>query len=131
MSGQLAEPSRIVDASVTCYYADDPDRPDCEHRAVLAYGPIALCAYCNTRRSTVGKGMVGRTLVRGRSWTALLAVEAAARRLRAAEAELSDAVAEARSKGHSWGELGRSIGLSRQAVQQRFSHTNGDLGGPQ
>lgn len=129
MSGQLAEPSRTLDAFVTCRYTGDPDRPDCEHRAVVAYGRIALCAYCTTRRSTVGKGMVGRTLVQGRSWTALLAVEAAVDRLRAAEAELTDAVAEARSKGHSWGELGRSIGVSRQAAQQRFSQTSRDLGG--
>lgn len=121
--------STNLDAYVTCWYAADPDRPDCEHRAVVAYGPVALCAYCTTRRSSVGKGMVGRTLVRGRTWRGLLAVEAAAGRLRAAEAELNDAVAAARREGHSWGELGRSIGISRQAAHQRFSHPTGDLGG--
>lgn len=49
--------------------------------------------------------------------------------MRAAEAELTDAVAAARSKGHSWGELGRSIGITREVAQQRFSQTIGDLGG--
>lgn len=67
MSGQLVEPSRNLDAFVTWWYAGDPGRPGCEHWAVVAYGTIALCAHCITRRSTVGKGMAARTPVRGPS----------------------------------------------------------------
>jgi hypothetical protein len=120
MRGQPAPASRKVDAYVVCNYAGDPQRPDCQHRAVVAYGPVALCADCDRRRSTVGKGMVGRSLVRGRSWSALLAAEAAAGRLADAEAALVEAVSAARAHGHSWGELAIALGVSRQAAQQRF-----------
>ena len=120
MSGHPAGASRGVDTFVTCWYAQDPSRPDCEHRAVVAYGTIALCASCDKLRSTVGKGMVGRILIRGRSWSALLAVEAAVANLRDAQAALAEAVGTARMRGHSWGELATAIGVSRQAVQQRF-----------
>ena len=44
----MSNPSRRVDALVTCCYADDPAlRPHCEHRAVVAYGPMALCRSCD------------------------------------------------------------------------------------
>ena len=49
--------SRRVDSPLTCEYDGAPRRPECEHIAVVAYGPIALCASCNLRRSTVGKGI--------------------------------------------------------------------------
>lgn len=113
--------SRSVDAGVTCYYAGDPARrPACDHRAVVAYGAIALCRSCDARRSTVGKGIVGRSLVRGCDRRALAAVETAVGRLRAAEEELAHSVAAARHLGHSWGELGPALGVTRQAAQQRF-----------
>jgi len=54
--------SRRVDSPLTCEYDGDPRRPECEHIAVVAYGPIALCASCNLRRSTVGKGISPRWL---------------------------------------------------------------------
>ncbi|HYR61065.1 MAG TPA: hypothetical protein VET24_00275 [Actinomycetota bacterium] len=113
--------SSPVDDPAICYYAGDPARrPDCEHRAVVAYGAVALCRRCDARRSTVGKGIVGRSLVRGRDWNALAAVETAVGRVRAAEEELADSVAAARRLGHSWGELGTALGVTRQAAQQRF-----------
>ncbi len=116
--------SRSVDAGATCYYADDPARrPDCEHRAVVAYGAVSLCPSCDARRSTVGKGIVGRSLVGGSDWSALEAVEAAADRIRAAEEQLAAAVASARRLGHSWSELGAALGVTRQAAQQRFGGT--------
>lgn len=41
-----------------CYFLSRPDqRPDCEHLAVVRYGPTALCPDCDRRRSAVGKGM--------------------------------------------------------------------------
>ena len=116
--------SRSVDASASCYYAGDPARrPDCEHRAVVAYGAVSLCRSCDARRSTVGKGIVGHSLVGGRDWSALEGVEAAADRIRAAEEQLAAAVASARRLGHSWSELGAALGVTRQAAQQRFGST--------
>jgi hypothetical protein len=116
--------SRPVDAGAICYYAGDPARrPDCDHRAVVAYGTVSLCGSCDARRSTVGKGMVSRSLVHGRDWGALVAVETAVGRLRAAEEELADSVAAARHLGHSWGALGAALGVTRQAAQQRFGST--------
>jgi hypothetical protein len=119
----LAETSRSLDARRRCYYAGDPTRrPDCEGWATTAYGPVALCPSCDARRSTVGKGVVARSLVTGASWSALETVEAAVGRLRAAEDQLVDAVVSARRLGHSWSELGNALGVSRQAAQQRFGH---------
>ena len=113
--------SRGADTCATCHYAGDPvRRPDCEHQAVVVYGAVALCRSCDTRRSTVGKGLVGRSLVHGRDWRALEAIEAAAGQLRAAEDQVVRTVAAARRLGHSWGELGTALGVSRQAAQQRF-----------
>ena len=118
----MREASTHVDARTTCRYADDPVlRPDCEHRAVVAYGPMALCSSCDARRSTMGKGMVGRSLVHGRDWSALEAVETAVGQLATAEEQLAGAVVAARRFGHSWGELGVALGVTRQAAQQRFS----------
>jgi len=118
----MREASTHVDARTTCRYADDPVlRPDCEHRAVVAYGPMALCSSCDARRSTMGKGMVGRSLVHGRDWSALEAVETAVGQLATAEEQLAGAVVAARRLGHSWGELGVALGVTRQAAQQRFS----------
>jgi hypothetical protein len=47
---------------------------------------VALCRSCDARRSTVGKGIAGRSLVHGRDWSALEAIEAAVGQLAAAEA---------------------------------------------
>ncbi len=88
--------SSHVDAHATCCYADDPIlRPHCEHRAVVAYGPMALCRSCDARRSTMGKGIAGRSLVHGRDWSALETLEAAVAQLRAAEEQLAGAVVAA------------------------------------
>lgn len=43
-----------------CHYASKPSlRPACQHIAVIRYGKIALCANCDSERSTVGKGVKG------------------------------------------------------------------------
>lgn len=51
---------------------------------------------------------------------ALARVEERAEGLRAAEGALAEAVAEARDDGATWAEVGRVLGVSRQAAQQRF-----------
>ncbi|HEY4865422.1 MAG TPA: hypothetical protein VIK45_07915 [Candidatus Dormibacteraeota bacterium] len=113
--------SRRVDSPLTCEYDGDPRRPECEHIAVVAYGPIALCASCNLRRSTVGKGISPRWLEPpAPQREALLIVESARQQLGQAEARLTAAVAAARSLGCSWSHLGGALATSRQAAQQRF-----------
>jgi hypothetical protein len=42
------------------------------------------------------------------------------RDLKVAELRLRHQVAEARRAGHSWAVIGASLGISRQAAQQRF-----------
>ncbi|HWD07817.1 MAG TPA: hypothetical protein VHA57_01860 [Actinomycetota bacterium] len=113
--------SRRLDTWPVCFYADRPDRrPECQHRAVVAYDTVKLCADCDARRSTLGKGVAPRSLVPGRDWSALAAVEVAVVRLAAAEAELAGAVEHARRSGLSWGMLGAALGITRQAAQQRY-----------
>jgi hypothetical protein len=73
----------------------------------------------------MGKGMVGRSLVHGRDWSALEAVETAVGQLATAEEKLAGAVVAARRLGHSWGELGVALGVTRQAAQQRFGKSAG------
>jgi hypothetical protein len=50
----------------------------------------------------------------------LAAVAAAADRVAQAEAELIEAVKEARAKGRSWNRIATALGVSRQAARQRF-----------
>ena len=47
-------------------------------------------------------------------------VREAAKAADVAAADLRRAVAEARANGESWGTIGMVLGVSRQAVQQRF-----------
>src|SRR5881296_2587038 len=86
---------------------------------------MALCSSCDARRSTMGKGMVGRSLVHGRDWSALEAVETAVGQLATAEEQLAGVVVAARGLGHSWGELGVALGVTRQAAPQRFGRSPG------
>jgi DNA-directed RNA polymerase specialized sigma24 family protein len=44
----------------------------------------------------------------------------AARDIRAAEDELRQAVAAARTEGYTWAEIGMTLGVTRQAAQTRF-----------
>src|SRR5207237_5060701 len=69
--------------------------------------------------------MVGRTLIHGRDWSALEAVETAVGQRATAEEQLAGAVVAARRLGHSWGELGVALGVTRQAAQQRFGKSAG------
>lgn len=50
----------------------------------------------------------------------LRAIAAAVRALSAAEAELDDAVAAARTNGKSWGAIGAVLGVSKQAARVRY-----------
>lgn len=119
---ELTKASRQLDTYPICYYADRPElRPECQHRAVVAYDQVKLCADCDSRRSTMGKGVAPRSLVVGRDWSALAAVEMAVDHLEAAQVELAGAVGHARQLGHSWGMLGAALRVTRQAAQQRYA----------
>lgn len=107
-------------ARLNCYYADGtqlPPRPHCEHVAVIAYGPIALCAQCNLMRSAVGKGIAPRTLPDAE----LHRLIAAARTLDQANTELVHALRDARRAGASWAHIGDAVGVTRQAAQQHWT----------
>jgi hypothetical protein len=101
-----------------CYYA--ATRPDCQVLASVRYGPIALCAGCDQRRSTTGKGTRHMRLPDPH---ALLEIAAARDACQQAAAALRHTVARARQAGHPWSAVAAMLGGSRQAAQQRFAHT--------
>jgi hypothetical protein len=107
--------------ALRCFY-DAPRhrklRPDCDGVAVVAYGPTVLCASCDLRRSTVGKGMTPRPVPGVELGRLIDAAHAAAD----AERELADAAHAARDAGASWAQIGDALGLTRQAAQQRWGH---------
>jgi hypothetical protein len=56
---------------------------------------------------------------------ALATASLAAVVLQTADQALMEAVTTARRRGHSWGEIGAALGVSRQAAWARFSDTTG------
>ncbi len=111
-----------VDTALACYYADDPARrPRCTLIATIQLGAVALCASCNTARSTLGKGQAPVRLPERPAFDALGWVATAQQRANAAEATLAAAVTRARQTGGSWSAIGAQLGLSRQGAQQRFT----------
>ena len=105
-------------AATACYYALRPDqRPDCQYLAVVRYGPTALCADCDRRRSAVGKGTAPVALA---DPAALVEILVARRNRAQADKVLHDAVARARTAGQPWSAVGAVLATTRQAAQQRF-----------
>lgn len=105
-----------------CHYATQPGRrPDCQITAVLRRGGLFLCTNCDAQRSTLGKGQPATT-IRPTPTPAdpLDWVTQAQDRLTAAQEELDAAVTRARRHGHTWAAIADRIGVTRQAVQQRY-----------
>lgn len=102
--------------AVACRYA--AARPDCQVLASVRYGPAALCAGCDQRRSTLGKGVPP---VRLPDPGALLQIAAARDTCEQAAAALRQVVAAARQAGHPWSAVAAILAVSRQAAQQRFA----------
>ena len=100
----------------SCQYAGA--RPGCQVLAAVRYGQAALCAACDQRRSTLGKGTPATALPDPR---ALLQIAAASDACQLAEAGLRAAVAAARQAGHPWSSIAALLGGTRQAAQQRFT----------
>jgi hypothetical protein len=103
-----------------CHYA--AARPGCQVLAAVCYGQLALCAACDQRRSTLGKGTPATVLPDPR---ALLEIAAASDACQQAEAGLRRAVAAARQAGHPWSAVAALLGGTRQAAQQRFGPAAG------
>ena len=82
---------------------------------------MALCASCNTARSTLGKGQAPVPLPAAVVFDVLGWVATAHQQTRAAEATLAAAVTRARQSGASWTAIGTQLGLTRQGAQQRFT----------
>ncbi len=99
-----------------CRYA--AARPDCQVLACVRYGQLALCAACDQRRSTLGKGTLPARLP---DPGALLRIAAARDACERAASELRHAVAAARQAGHPWSAVAAILAISRQAAQQRFA----------
>lgn len=111
-----------VDTAVRCHYADDPARrPGCTLTAVVRYGTVALCAACQTARSSVGKGTAPVALTAARELDVLDWIGTAHEQAAAAERTLAAAVTRARQGGHPWSTIGARLGVSRQAAHQRFA----------
>jgi hypothetical protein len=103
-----------------CHYA--AARPDCQVLAAVRYGPVALCASCDQRRSTAGKGTAPARLPDPHT---LLQIAAARDACQQASAALRHAVEAARQAGHPWSAVAAILGGTRQAAQQRFARTGG------
>ena len=103
-----------------CHYAGT--RPDCQVLAVVRYGQLALCAPCDQRRSTLGKGVPPVSVPDPQ---ALLLIAVARDACQHAGAGLRQAVAAARQAGHPWSAVAVVLGGTRQAAQQRFTGTGG------
>jgi hypothetical protein len=101
-----------------CYYAGS--RPGCQVLASVRYGPVALCAPCDQRRSTLGKGTAPAALPEP---DALLEIAATSNACQQATSDLRRAVAAARQAGHPWSAVAAILGGSRQAAQQRFANS--------
>jgi len=116
---------RPVDTARACYYADDPvRRPRCTLTASVQLGAVALCPFCNTARSSLGKGQAPVPLPAGPAFDVLGWVATAHQQANAAQAILAAAVTRARQAGASWAVIGAQLGLTRQGAQQRFTRVS-------
>lgn len=112
---------RLDSRPIRCLYADQPNsRPHCQLTAVVRYGNAALCPDCDTRRSTLGKGLTPRRLPNPQPVDILNWIAQADEQTHQAQAELAAAVHRARAQHHSWTAIGATLKITRQAAQQRF-----------
>src|SRR5664280_825997 len=108
---------RLDSRPVRCAYASHPtSRPHCQLSAVVRYGPIALCADCDARRSTLGKSITPHPLPPQPPLDVLDWIASADAAVHQAHTELAAAVARARARQHSWAVIGAVQHTSRQAA---------------
>jgi hypothetical protein len=119
-ANQAGDSSMTVSTKVdTCYYLTRADRPGCQGIAVMSYGSVALCASCDSRRSTIGKG-VARHHLKTPTIDPLEQLSAAQNKLDQASQKLVERVILARRTGCSWTRIAQVVGTTRQAAQQRY-----------
>ncbi|MHB1613537.1 MAG: hypothetical protein ACYCYA_04305 [Actinomycetes bacterium] len=111
--------ARLDTSGQRCAYRDG-ERADCQLTPVVAYGPVLLCAAGDARRFTMGKLIAPRRLPAPLEVDVLAWLGQVDDQLAQAHAELAATVRRARARGHSWGQIGARLGISRQAAQQRF-----------
>ncbi len=108
-------------APIRCHYAADPARrPHCTLTAEVQLGATPLCRSCARARSTLGKGTAPRPLPPGPPLDVLGWITEADAATRQAHRTLTAAVTRARAQGHTWTQIARQLGITRQAAHQRF-----------
>jgi hypothetical protein len=116
----------VTGPTIRCHYATDPAaRPHCQLQATIRYGHINLCDSCQQQRSTLGKGQHPTPLPPSEPIDLLDWIDQAHRDLHAAQRILAPAVHRARQHGHPWSAIGTTLGITRQAAQQRFPPADG------
>lgn len=114
---------------VRCAYAHRPtERPHCQLTAVVRHATIALCADCDTRRSTLGKGTPAHRLPPTSDIDLIDWLTRAHRQLDRATSELDAAATRARTHGHTWTAIGAALNITKQAAQQRFGQDHPQKG---
>ena len=99
-----------------CYYAGT--RPDCQVLAAVRYGQLALCATCDQRRSTLGKGIVPAALPPGPAVDVLHWVAQSCLAAGQASRDLDAAVTRARSAGCSWATIATQMGIGEGTARR-------------
>jgi len=118
----------IVDTNpaVRCHYAEDLiGRPHCTLTAHVRYGTIPLCRSCAQQRSTLGKGQTPTPLPATAPLDVLAWIADAQDAAHHADQHLIAAITRARGQGHAWTDIGKQLGITRQAAQQRFKTRRG------
>src|SRR5450759_1329099 len=119
---------RLDSRPVRCAYASQPtSRPHCQLSAVVRYGPIALCADCDARRSTLGKGITPHRLPPQPPLDVLDWIASADAAVHQAHTELAAAVARARATAAASSVWAWCTAASAEAIQSRTS--SGGWGG--
>ena len=85
---------------------------------MVCYGPTALCADCDRRRSAVGKGMDRVPLPDPATLVDIVVAREACTR---AEEALREALTREEKAAQLWSAVGTFLGTTRQAAQQRFA----------
>ena len=88
--------------------------------AIVRRSDLPLCASCDARRSTLGKGSPATRVPATPRIDQMDWIAAAQARLRQAEAELAAAATRGRQHGHSWTAIGQRLGITRQTAHKRF-----------
>jgi hypothetical protein len=102
-------------AGQACYFAGS--RTGCEGLAAVRRGTVPLCRSCSAQASSLAREQERPVLSRAQL---LAAVARHERRLRDLARQRDLVVLAAVSGGATWADVGRTLGVTRQAARQRF-----------